>query len=98
MLVDFLESSRDSCTDLQDLHMSSVSMRMNEVMKVLTIIATIFMPLGFIAGLYGMNFSNEASSWNMPETQWSFGYPAVLGLMFLVGATMVAYFRRRGWI
>ncbi len=98
LLIDSLESARDSCTDLQDLYMSTVSMRMNEVMKVLTIIATIFMPLSFIAGLYGMNFSTDASPWNMPETQWTFGYPFVLALMLLVGGTMVVYFRRKEWI
>ena len=72
-LVELLESSRDSCSDLQDLYMSAISLRMNEVMKVLTIIATIFIPMTFIAGLYGMNFVPETSPWNMPETRWYYG-------------------------
>ncbi|MCA9136849.1 MAG: magnesium/cobalt transporter CorA, partial [Planctomycetales bacterium] len=97
-IVEMLESTRDSCSDLQDLYMSMVSLRMNEVMKVLTIIATIFIPLGFIAGLYGMNFSNEASPWNMPETQWQFGYPMALVLMAAVAIGMLAYFRHLRWI
>lgn len=98
MLIESLDSARDSCTDLQEFYMSTVSMRTNEVMKVLTIIATIFMPLSFVAGVYGMNFSNEASRWNMPETQWTFGYPMVLTLMALISTLMAFFFRRRGWI
>jgi magnesium transporter len=97
-LVELMESSRDSCSDLQDLYLSTVSLRMNEVMKVLTIIATIFMPLGFIAGLYGMNFSHDASPWNMPETDWYFGYPMALAIMIGVAVGMLFYFRRLGWI
>ncbi len=97
-LEELLESSRDSCSDLQDLYMSSVSMRMNEVIKVLTIIATIFMPLSFIAGLYGMNFSSSVSPWNMPETQWYWGYPLALLIMSTVAGAMVAYFYHQGWI
>lgn len=97
-LVEMMESNRDSCSDLQDLYISTVSLRMNEVMKVLTIIATLFMPLGFIAGLYGMNFSPEASPWNMPETHWYFGYPMALGIMIAVSIGMLFYFRRLGWI
>jgi len=97
-LVELTESSRDSCGDLHDLYMSSVSMRMNEVMQVLTIIATIFIPLSFIAGLYGMNFDSATSPWNMPETHWYLGYPFALSLMTLVAAIMLLYFRRRGWL
>ena len=97
-VVELLESCRESCSDLQDLYMSIVSLRMNEVMKVLTIIATIFIPLSFIAGLYGMNFSNEASPWNMPETQWTFGYPMAIVLMTMVALGMLVFFKRKGWI
>ena len=67
-------------------------------MKVLTIIATIFIPLSFIAGVYDMNFSTEASPLNMPETQWYLGYPLALLLMATVGGGMVWFFFRRGWI
>lgn len=97
-VVEMLESSRDSCSDLQDLYMSMLSLRMNEVMKVLTIIATIFIPLSFIAGLYGMNFDARVSSWNMPETKWRYGYPMALGIMLIVAMGMLIFFRRRGWI
>ncbi len=97
-LVEMMEISRDSCSDLQDLYLSTVSLKMNEVMKVLTIIATIFMPLGFIAGLYGMNFSREVSPWNMPETHWYYGYPMALAIMIGVAVGMLCYFRRLGWI
>ena len=65
-------------------------------MKVLAIITTIFMPLSFIAGIYGMNFNTESGPLNMPELNWAFGYPAVLGLMTLVVAGMIYWFRRRG--
>lgn len=97
-LVDLLETSRDSCAGLQELYMSYVSMRMNEVIKVLTIIATIFIPLGFVAGVYGMNFSHDASPLNMPETQWYYGYPFALAMMLVVALGMLVFFRHRGWI
>ena len=67
-------------------------------MKVLTIMATIFIPLGFIAGVYGMNFDPGASGWNMPELRWSFGYPFALGLMAAVAGGQLWYFWRRGWL
>jgi magnesium transporter len=73
-------------------------MRMNETMKLLTIIATIFIPLGFIAGVYGMNFDRAVSPFNMPELGWYLGYPLALGLMLAVAAGLLAYFRRKGWL
>ena len=97
-LLEIVETYREFASGLLDLYLSSVSTRMNEVMKVLTIIATIFIPLGFIAGLYGMNFDREASAWNMPELGWSWGYPFALGVMGAVAAGLVVYFRRKGWI
>lgn len=97
-IVELLEGCREACSDLRDLHMSTASMRMNEVMKVLTVIATIFMPLGFIAGLYGMNFATDSSPWNMPETQWYLGYPFALFVMAGVAIGMLVFFRRKGWI
>jgi magnesium transporter len=71
---------------------------MNEVMKVLTIISTIFIPLSFIAGVYGMNFNPQASPLNMPELSWRYGYLFALGLMLLIFGGMVIFFRRRKWI
>jgi magnesium transporter len=75
-----------------DVYLSSVSNRMNEVMKVLTIFATIFMPMTFIAGIYGMNFKK------MPELEWAYGYPVVWALIIVTGVLMVSYFRRKSWL
>jgi magnesium transporter len=97
-LVDVLETYREISSGLIDVYLSSLSARMNEIMKVLTFIATIFIPLGFIAGLYGMNFSPDISPWNMPELTWYYGYPYALSLMAAVVLGMVLYFRSRGWI
>ena len=97
-LMDMLEVDREIASGLMDLYLSSVSQRMNEIMKVLTIIATIFIPLGFIAGVYGMNFKPEVSPWNMPELSWYFGYPFALGLMLAVALGLLVYFWRKGWI
>ena len=97
-LLDMVEIHREVSSGLLDLHLSSVSTRMNEIMKVLTIIATIFIPLGFIAGLYGMNFDTEVSPFNMPELDWRFGYPFALAVMLAVALGMLAYFWRKGWI
>jgi magnesium transporter len=96
-LMDVVEIDREVASSLIDLHLSSVSMRMNEIMKVLTIIATIFIPLGFVAGVYGMNF-DRASPFNMPELGWHLGYPFALGLMLAVALGLLAFFRRKGWL
>lgn len=96
-LIELLEVYREMCSDLRDYHVSLASNRMNEVMKVLTIIATLFMPLSFVAGLYGMNF-DTSSPWNMPELRWPFGYLFALSLMLMVAVGMICYFRLKGWI
>lgn len=96
-LLDIVDSSRDVSSSLMDLYLTMVSNRMNEVMKVLTIIATIFIPLSFLAGLYGMNF-DTSSPWNLPELSWRYGYPGLLGVMVLVGGGLVLWFKRRGWL
>jgi magnesium transporter len=96
-LIDLVEAYRDICGDLRDFYLSSISNRMNEVMKTLTVIATIFIPLSFIAGLYGMNFDTK-SPWNMPELEWYFGYPMALGIMATVAGGMLLFFKRRGWL
>jgi magnesium transporter len=98
MAVDIVETLREMVSSLMDLYLSSVSNRMNEIMKVLTIIATIFIPLSFITGLYGMNFDPSASPLNMPELGWYWGYPAALAVMALVVVGLLVYFRRRGWL
>jgi magnesium transporter len=97
-LLDILETFRELAGGLLDAYMSAVSNRMNAVMKVLTIIATIFIPLSFIAGVYGMNFSPEASPWNMPELSWRYGYPFALGLMTAIALAMLAAFWWKGWL
>ena len=97
-VIELVETCRETCADLRDLHLSAVNNRMSEVMKVLTVIATIFIPLSFIAGLYGMNFDPQASAWNMPELGWRLGYPFALGVMAAVAAGLLWFFRRRRWI
>ena len=91
-IIDTIESYRDVLTGLLDVYLSTVSNRMNEVMKVLTIIATIFIPLSFIAGVYGMNFEY------MPELQYRWAYPALWGVIVAVFVGMIAWFRHRGWL
>ena len=90
-VIDTIESFRDMVAGMLDIYLSSLSNKMNEVMKVLTIFASIFIPLTFITGIYGMNFAF------MPELGWRWGYPAVLILMALAAAAMLIYFRRRRW-
>jgi len=92
LLSDYVETSRDMAAGMLDIYLSSVSNRMNEVMKVLTIIATIFIPLTFIAGIYGMNFEY------MPELGWRLGYPGALGIMAVIVVIMLMYFHRKEWI
>lgn len=91
-VIDSIEIYREMLAGMMDLYLSSISNRMNEVMKVLTVIATIFMPLTFIAGVYGMNFKV------MPELDWPLGYPAVLLLMAIVAGSMLFYFRKKKWL
>jgi len=97
LVADTVETYQEFVSGLMDLHLSAMSNRLNEVMKVLTMIATIFIPLSFIAGVYGMNFSPDASPWNMPELGWYWGYPAALGIMAAVALGLLIYFKRRRW-
>lgn len=91
-VVDMLETMRDMNSGMFDMYLSSISNKMNEVMKVLTIIATIFIPLTFIAGIYGMNFEY------MPELKWHWAYFSVWGVMAAVVIVMVAYFKKKKWL
>ena len=91
-LIDTIETSRDILSGMLDIYLSSISNKMNQVMKVLTIIATIFIPLTFVAGLYGMNFRY------LPELEWKWSYPAVLLIMVFIGIVMLAYFRKKRWL
>jgi magnesium transporter len=97
-VMDMVETYREMAAALVDEYMSTMSNRMNEIMKVLTIIATIFIPLTFIAGLYGMNFDPQASAYNMPELAWRYGYPAVLLLMACAAGGMLYWFRKKKWL
>lgn len=91
-IMDSIDTIRDLLAGMLDLYISSVSNHMNEIMKVLTIFASIFMPLTFIAGIYGMNFQN------MPELTMPWGYPIVIGVMITIGASLVAFFRWKKWL
>lgn len=97
-VLDMLETYRELASGQVDLYLSMIGQKTNEVMKVLTMIATIFIPLSFIAGLYGMNFDREGKPMNMPELGWAFGYPAVLTVMTTIAVIMLLFFRRKGWI
>ncbi len=90
-VIDTVETYRDMMAAVLDVYLTSVSNRMNEVMKVLTVIATIFIPLSFVAGVYGMNFAH------MPELSWKYGYFGALGVMGAIAVGMLAYFKRKGW-
>lgn len=91
-VIDNIETYRDMITGMLDIYLSSISNRISEVMKVLTIITTIFIPLTLIAGIYGMNFKY------MPELEWRWGYPAVWLVMLVIGVLMGIYFRRKKWL
>jgi magnesium transporter len=97
-VIDLLENYREMGSALLEVYLSSVGYRTNQVMKVLTIIATIFIPLTFIAGVYGMNFDHETSPWNMPELRWYFGYPLALLSMLVTALGLIFFFRRKGWL
>ncbi len=91
-VIDAIETSRDILSGMLDIYLSSISNRMNEIMKFLTIIGTIFIPLTFIVGVYGMNFEY------MPELRWRWGYFALLGVMLAIGIFMLFYFKRKKWL
>jgi magnesium transporter len=91
-LNDYIDTQRDMLSSLGDLYLSGISHKMNQIMKVLTIIATIFIPLTFIAGIYGMNFAH------MPELDWEYGYAGVWILMIIVTGFMVYYFKKKDWL
>jgi len=97
-ILDLIENYRETAANLIDVYLSSANHRLSEIMRVLTMIATIFIPLTFVVGLYGMNFNHPESPWAMPELRWYYGYPAVLGIMLIIVFTMLVYFRRKNWI
>jgi magnesium transporter len=95
-VVDLIETYRDLTTGSRDIYLNTVSMSTNEVMKTLTVVATIFIPLTFVVGVYGMNFAD--SPYAMPELYWRFGYPAVMLGMGAVATIMLVHFRRQDWL
>jgi len=97
-VIDMVETYRELASNLMDVYLSSISNRTNEIMRVLTIISTIFIPLTFIAGVYGMNFDRTASPTNMPELGAPYGYVTVMGLMLVIASLQVYYFYKKGWI
>lgn len=97
-VIDTVETFRDMISGMVDIYMSSVSNKMNEIMKVLTIFAAIFIPLTFIVGVYGMNFNPNISPFNMPELNWYLGYPMIWIIIIAVAGSMLVYFRRKKWL
>jgi magnesium transporter len=97
-LIDLLESYRDATVNFMELYISGLTMRTNEIVRVLTVISSIFIPLTFIAGVYGMNFDRSSSVLNMPELGSPIGYPAVLLVMAAVAGGMLLYFKRKRWL
>lgn len=91
-IIDIVETYREMATGLTETYMSAMSQRLNEVMKVLTIIGTIFIPLTFLAGVYGMNFKH------FPEIEWAWGYPVFWGICVVTVVMMLLWFRRRQWL
>jgi magnesium transporter len=98
VMLDMLENFRDATANFMDIYLSSIGIRTNEIMRVLTLISSIFIPLTFIAGVYGMNFDPKVSPLNMPELEWPFGYIFSICLMLAVAAGMIAFFKRKKWL
>ncbi|MFO0588750.1 MAG: magnesium/cobalt transporter CorA [Polyangiaceae bacterium] len=97
-VMDMVETFRETASGLMDLYLSGVSNRMNEIMKVLTILSTVFLPITFIAGVYGMNFDTEISPFNMPELKSRYGYPLTVLAMILSVGGLLFYYWRKGWL
>ena len=92
-IMDLIESYRDVATGLMEMYLSSVSLRTNEIMRVLTVISSIFIPLTFIAGVYGMNFKK-----NFPELDSEYGYFICIGVMVIISVLQLIFFRRKKWL
>jgi magnesium transporter len=97
-ILDRVEAYRDLTNSMVELYMSSLNQKLNEVMKVLTVMAAIFIPLTFIVGIYGMNFDPQAGPYAMPELRWHLGYPAVLLAMLVIALGMLGFFRWKRWL
>ena len=97
-IIDIIESYRDLTAGLMDLYLSSLGFRTNEIMRVLTIVSVLFIPLTFFAGVYGMNFKTDISRWNMPELSWPYGYPFFWTVCICTVAFMLVYFKQKKWL
>lgn len=97
-MIELVESQRDMLTGLIDMHLSLSQARTSDVISFLTIVTAIFIPLTFLAGIWGMNFDTTVSTWNMPELEWAYGYPAALLLMFVIALLLLGYFKWRRWL
>jgi magnesium transporter len=97
-VMDMVETYRELSSGLMDVYLSAVSNKMNEIMKLLTVVSSIFIPLTFVAGIYGMNFNTEKSPYNMPELNWYWGYPICLAFMAAIAGGLLFFFWRRGWL
>ncbi|HXK57275.1 MAG: magnesium/cobalt transporter CorA [Gammaproteobacteria bacterium] len=97
-VMDLLETYRDMTASMLDIYLSSVNNHLNQTMRLLTVIATVFIPLTFIVGVYGMNFDRRAGPWSMPELGWPYGYALVWLTMIVIALSMLLFFRRRKWI
>lgn len=97
-LIDVTEADRETCVGLQELALAELSQQSNDVMKVLTMFAAVFMPMSLVAGVYGMNFDPDASPYNLPELRWLYGYPFALGSMGVIALGLLFYFYRQGWL
>ena len=97
-IIDLIESYRDTVSGLTEIYISAVGMRTNEIVRVLTVMSSIFIPLTFVAGVYGMNFDHDASPWNMPELHHHYGYPLCGLIMISITVGQIIFFKRKKWI
>jgi len=96
--MDMVETYRELASGLMEVYLSAVSNKMNEIMKLLTVVSSIFIPLTFVAGVYGMNFDHEKSPYNMPELHWYWGYPVCMAFMAAIACGLIVFFWRKGWL
>lgn len=96
--IETIENAREIINGVLEVHLNNASHKMNQIIKLLTIISTIFIPLTFIVGIYGMNFNTQASPNNMPELNWKYGYLFVMSVMFAIAASLIFLFKRKKWL
>ena len=98
VMLDLLDTFREATRNIMDIYLSSITIRTSEIVRVLTVIASIFIPLTFIAAVYGMNFDPKVSAFNMPELEWPLGYPFAICLILAVAIGMIVFFKRKKWL